>query len=67
MQGKQLERKIYVKPPIEAQAERKLWLLLQGAYGILDRGSLFYLQMTETLQELGCHPVHSDRALFTFV
>ena len=53
LQGKRLERKIYVKPPLEDQVEGKLWLLLQGAYGILDGGRLFYLQMAETLQELG--------------
>ena len=67
LQGRKLERKIYVKPPTEAGVEGKLWLLLQGAYGILDGGRLFYLQMADTLEGLGCHRIHSDGAFFTFV
>ena len=67
LQGKKIEREIYVKPPPEAKADGKLWLLLQGAYGIMDGGRLFYLRLAEELQELGLHKVHSDGALFTYV
>ena len=67
LQGAKVERKIYVKPPIEANADGKLWLLLQGAYGILDGGRLFYLRLAEQLQHLGMHKVHSDGAFFTYV
>ena len=62
LQGRKLERQIFVKPPPEAGVEGKLWLLLQGAYGIMDGGRLFYLQMTDTLESLGCHRIHSDDA-----
>jgi hypothetical protein len=67
LQGELLKRKIYVKPPKEAKAKGKLWLLKQGAYGIVDGGRLFYLKLSEKLMELGMHRVHSDGALFTFV
>jgi hypothetical protein len=67
LQGEQLRRKIYVKPPKEANAAGKLWLLLQGAYGIVDGGRLFYLRLSEKLSELGMHRIHSDGALFTYV
>ena len=67
LQGSKLEREIFVKPPPEANSEGKLWQLLQGAYGILDGGRLFYLKLAEKLQELGLHKVHSDGALFTYV
>ena len=67
LQGKKLQRKIYVRPPPEAKAEGKLWLLLQGAYGIMDGGRLFYLQLAEKLEELGLHKVHSDGAMFVYV
>ena len=67
LQGKRVEREIFVKPPPEAKADGKLWLLLQGAYGILDGGRLFYLRLAEELQGLGLHKVHSEGALFTYV
>ena len=67
LQGKALEREIYVTPPPEAKRVGKLWLLKQAAYGILDGGRMFYLKLSETLQNLGLHKVHSDGALFSFV
>ena len=67
LQGKSLERTIFVKPPPEANREGKLWLLLQAAYGISDGGRMFYLKLSETLQSLGLHKVHADGAMFTFV
>ena len=62
-----MKREIYVKPPIEANSPGKLWLLKQGAYGIIDGGRLFYLRFSEEMIKLGMHKVHSDGALFTYV
>ena len=67
LQGELLKRKIYVRPPKEAKVEGKLWLLLQGAYGIVDGGRLFYLKLSEKLIELGMHRTHSEGAIFTYV
>ena len=67
LQGDVLDREIYVRPPPEADAHGKLWLLLQGAYGIVDGGRLFYLKLSEKLKALGMHRIHSDGALFTYV
>ena len=67
LQGKALDRQIFVLPPKEASKEGKLWLLKQAAYGILDGGRMFYLKLSETLESLGLHKVHADGALFTFV
>ena len=67
LQGSNLEREVFVKPPTEANSQGKLWKLLRGAYGMLDGGRLFYLKLAEKMKELGLHKVHSDGALFTFV
>ena len=67
LQGELMEREVFVKPPKEANVTGKLWLLLQGAYGIVDGRRLFYLKLSEKLLELGMHRVHSDGALFTYV
>ena len=66
LQGKDLERKIYVRPPPEPMTT-KLWLLKKAAYGVLDGGRLFYLRLEEELKKLGLHKVHAEGALFTFV
>ena len=66
LQGKDLERSIYVRPPPEAMTT-KLWLLKKAAYGVLDGGRLFYLRLEEELEKLGLHKVQAEGALFTFV
>ena len=45
LQGKTLERKVFVVPPTEAKQNGKLWLLEKGAYGLVDGSRLFYLQI----------------------
>ena len=67
LQGAAMDREIFVKPPKQANVSNKLWLLLQGAYGIVDGGRLFYLKLSEKLLSLGMHRVHSDGAMFTYV
>ena len=66
LQGKSLEREVFVIPPTEAQQDGKLWLLQKGAYGLLDGSRLFYLQLKEKLEQLGLKQVSGDPALFTF-
>ena len=65
--AQKIDRKLFVRPPKEANQEGVLWQLLQGAYGILDGGRLFYLKLAKTLMDLGMHQIHSDGALFTYV
>ena len=67
LQGAKIDRELFVRPPQEANVNGKLWLLMQGAYGILDGGRLFYLRLSKELEDLGMHRVHSDGALFTYV
>ena len=67
LQGEAMNRDIYVRPPKEANVHGKLWLLLQGAYGIVDGGRLFYLKLSEKLLSLGMHRIHSDGAMFSYV
>ena len=67
LQGNDMDREIFVKPPEEAKAGNNLWQLVKGAYGIMDGGRLFYLKLRETLKNLGMHEVHSDGAVFSYV
>ena len=66
LQGKTLDRKVYVIPPVEAKQDGKLWLLEKGAYGLIDGSRLFYLELKEKLEFLGLRQVSGDPAMFTF-
>ena len=67
LQGMDIEREIYVKPPLQAGLSGKLWLLKKGAYGIADGGRLFNLRLVKELTDLGMHQVHADGTLFSYV
>ena len=55
LQGENINRELFVRPPKEANSEGMLWKLVQGAYGILDGGRLFYLRLSKELKNLGMH------------
>ena len=65
LQGKSLDRKVFVLPPPEANLKGKLWRLNKAAYGLIDGSRLFYLELKEKLEELGMKNVSGDPALFT--
>ena len=65
LQGKRLDRKVYVVPPPEAHLKGVLWLLEKAAYGLVDGSRLFYLELKAKLEGLGMKEVSSDSGLFT--
>ena len=65
LQGRTLERDVYVIPPPEANQDGKLWLLNKAAYGLIDGSRLFYLQLKAKLEKVGMREVSGNSALFT--
>ena len=65
LQGRSLERDVYVVPPPEAKQDGKLWLLNKAAYGLIDGSRLFYLQLKDKLESIGMREVSGNSALFT--
>ena len=65
LQGRSLDRKVYVVPPPEAQLNGKLWLLKKAAYGLLDGSRLIYLELKEKLEKIGMKQLSGDSAVFT--
>ena len=65
LQGKSLNRKVYVLPPPEANNNGKLWLLEKAAYGLIDGSRLFYLELKGKLEKLGMKEVSGDPGMFT--
>ena len=64
LQGKEIERDIYVKPPAEAKKEGIIWKLNKVAYGLCDASRQWYFSVNEELCRLGCKQSHLDKALF---
>ena len=52
LQGKEITRSVYIKPPVEAQATG-LWKLKKCIYGLVDGPRNWYVELKETLVNLG--------------
>ena len=65
MQGKPLDRTIFVRPPKEAQTE-KLWLLNKCVYGLADASRYWYLKVREELCKLGAKSSKLAQGIFYF-
>ena len=66
LQGKALEREIFIKPPKEAEAKDKLWLLNRCVYGLNDASRYWYLRVYDELTKAGCHVSKLDPAVFYY-
>ncbi len=65
LQGKLLEREVYVTPPREAQSGSwKVWKLKKALYGLNDAARQFYMSVEEQLYKLGLKRCSTDPALF---
>ena len=64
LQGTRLNRKVYVKPPKEANALSKLWLLHKCLYGLRDASRQWYTKVEDVLTKLGFKKCTYDSGLF---
>ena len=65
LQGQELRRDVYIKPPRESSAEQGIvWKLKHGLYGLKDGARQFYLSVKEELFKLGCKMCEIDPAMF---
>lgn len=65
LQGKELDREIYVKPPKESGTpSHKIWKLKHGLYGLKDGARQFYESVKEELLKLGFTQCNLDPAVF---
>ena len=64
LQGKEIERKVFLRPPKEANCHEKLWLLKKVVYGLSDASRVWYLRVLEELTKLGVTVSKYDKALF---
>ena len=66
LQGKPLSRKIFLKPPKEADT-LLVWLLKKAVYGLTDAGRHWYNRVKEEFLSLGLTVSRVDKAVFYFI
>lgn len=64
LQGKQLERDVFVEPPPEVDNEKVVWKLNVCVYGLSDAPRAWYLRVKEVLISLGAQCCKHDAGLF---
>ena len=66
LQGKELDRIIYVKPPKEARKKEKkvVWRLKKCLYGLNDASRQFYMSVKDVLIQCGCRQSSVEPSLF---
>lgn len=64
LQGKRIEREIYIEAPVEAEDQACLWKLRKVVYGLSDASRSWYLKVATTLAELGVGTLKVDGAVF---
>ena len=65
LQGNELERCIYIKPPKEAKTNG-IWQLNKGVYGLNDASRLWYVRLISEFERLGMTRSKLDNALFYY-
>lgn len=64
LQGKPIERDVFLKPPKEAASKDKLWRLKKVVYGLSDASRVWYLTVLEELSKLKVTVSKFDKAAF---
>ena len=65
LQGKALDRDVYLMPPKEAGAhDVKLWKFKRCLHGLNDATTQFYNSVVEVLKNLNCRQHSLDPSLF---
>ena len=64
LQGHRIEREVYFKPPKEANADGKVWLLNKCVYGLNDASLNWYKRVKGVMTKLGATVSRVDPAVF---
>ena len=65
LQGKKIDRTLYVRPPKEANTN-KIWKLRKCVYGLVGASRYWYLKPREELIKLGTKPCQLDQGIFVW-
>ena len=66
LQGREIEREVYVEPPADCKVPGMIWRLKKTVYGTYDGARSFYMSVDDTLTKLGCVKIIGDEALYAW-
>ena len=67
LQGKAMERVVFVRPPKEAGVDKNvIWKLNSCVYGLNDASRMWYLSVKDELDKLNVKSSNYDPAVFYF-
>ena len=66
LQGKYLERTVYVEPPKELKKPFVIWKLKKAVYGLGDAARYWYESVLQEMLKIGCKKSMYEDALFYF-
>jgi transposase InsO family protein/ribonuclease HI len=66
LQGQDLDRDVFIKPPSGFEDRHKLWKLKKCLYGLNDAARKFYLSVKSCLLRLGCKMSNLEPAFFVY-
>ena len=67
LQGRDITRNVYVKPPLEANCDKNtLWKLNKSVYGLKDASREWYLTIKTLLMNQGCKQLLTDPSAFCY-
>ena len=67
LQATELDREVFVKPVPQANHQGLLWRLKKPMYGLGDSGRVWYLTISQFLQDRGCTTLITDLAFAYYI
>ena len=67
LQGKPIERDVFIVPPDTANTSNVLWKLEKCIYGLNDAARMWYFAVWQQLKSLGCQRSAIDYGIFYFI
>ena len=64
LQGKPIERELFLRPPKEFRNTGKIWKLKKVVYGLSDASRVWYMRVVDELLRINCTISEFDKALF---
>ena len=66
LQGKSIDRDVFLRPPTEFREKHTLWKLKKCVYGLQDASRRWYFTVRDFLLEIGCCQSKCDLSIFTY-
>ena len=67
LQGRPLERDVFVNPPSEVKRDGYIWKLKKTCYGLYDASRSWYFAVKEEVEKIGMKALSGDSSFFYLV